>query len=190
MLFGVQRRLLDRVMLPVGGFQKAEIRQLATELGLRTAGKRDSQEICFVSSGKHGNFVRQQRVGESLAGEINTVAGEVVGQHEGIERFTIGQRRGLGVALGEPQFVVRIEPQSRRVVICSRQQLARQQLRADRLNWLVEPPQGPFECQAQIRYNSPSQAAHAELVEGGVLQVTFQESCFGVAPGQARTIYT
>jgi tRNA-specific 2-thiouridylase len=188
-LFGIERPLLDRVLLPVGGFQKPEIRQLAQEVGLRTAGKRDSQEICFVTSGQHADFVKRQRGGESLAGEITTISGEVVGQHEGIERFTIGQRRGIGVALGEPQYVVRIEPESRRVVIGSHQQLARQQLRADRLNWLIDPPQGCFACLAQIRYNSQPQAARAELVEGGELEVTFEESCFGVAPGQAVVLY-
>jgi tRNA-specific 2-thiouridylase len=188
-LFGVKRSLLDRILLPVGGYQKPVIRQLAAELGLRTAGKRDSQEICFVTSGKHGDFVRQRRGGESLAGEIMTTAGKVVGQHEGIERFTIGQRRGLGVALGEPHFVVRIEPQSRRVVIGPHEHLARHQLLADRLNWLVDPPEGPFECLAQIRYNSSPQAAHAERNPDGQLQVTFVEPCFGVAPGQAVVLY-
>ena len=188
-LFGIQRELLDRILLPIGGYQKPAIRQLATEQGLRVAGKRDSQEICFVTSGEHGDFVRQRRGGESLSGEIMTTDGKVVGQHEGIERFTIGQRRGLGVALGEPQFVVRIEPQSRRVIIGSHDDLARRQLQADRLNWLVDPPEGRFECLVQIRYNSSPQAAHAEQDPDGKLHVTFVEPCFGVAPGQAVVLY-
>ena len=188
-LFGVDRSLLDRMLLPVGGYQKKEIRQLADELELRTAHKRDSQEICFVTSGKHGDFVRQRRGGESLAGEIVTIDGAVVGQHEGIERFTVGQRRGLGVAMGEPHYVVRIDQQSRRVVIGRHEQLARTELQANRLNWLVDPPSESFECLAQIRYNSSPRPARAVLLDDQQLSLTFEEPCFGVAPGQAVVLY-
>ena len=110
MLFGIERRLLARMMLPVGGYRKPQIRELAAKVGLRVADKRDSQEICFVTSGKHDEFVRQRRRRHrSLSGEIVTTEGRVVGTHPGIERFTIGQRKGLGVAMGEPYFVVRID---------------------------------------------------------------------------------
>jgi len=195
-LAGIPRPLLRRMLLPVGGFQKSEIRHRAGELGLRVADKKDSQEICFVTSGHHGDFVRDKRraalAAEGLtpaehatAGEIVTVGGEVVGQHPGIEGFTIGQRRGLGVALGEPRFVVRIEPETRRVVIGEKEDLRRQSLFAQRLNWLVEPPTAPLRCLAQIRYNSPATAASVEPLAAGRWQVTFDEPRSGVAPGQA-----
>jgi tRNA-specific 2-thiouridylase len=113
----------------------------------------------------------------------------VVGRHDGIESFTIGQRKGLGVALGEPQFVVRIEPDSLRVVIGRREELARRELVARRVNWLCTPPAGHFRCWAQIRYNSPPAAATAECRTDGELNIEFDEPRYGVAPGQALVCY-
>ena len=101
-LFGIKRKYLKRMLLPVGGFDKSTIRSIATELGLNVAEKKDSQEICFVTSGKHDEFVRSRRTDHDTSGKIKTVDGHVVGDHTGIERFTIGQRKGLGVAMGEP----------------------------------------------------------------------------------------
>jgi tRNA-uridine 2-sulfurtransferase len=188
-LFGIERKLLSRMMLPVGGFRKAEIRQMAAEMGLRVAGKKDSQEICFVTSGKHDEFVRGRRRNIDTAGEIVTTAGAVVGRHAGIEGFTIGQRKGLGVAMGEPYFVVRIEADARRVVIGRQEELAQRELTADQCNWLVDPPAGEFSCTAKIRYNSPPAAARAEALAGGRLRVVFDEPRAGVAPGQAVVVY-
>lgn len=184
-LFGIAKELLPRMMLPVGGFQKSEIREMAGKVGLRVADKKDSQEICFVTSGKHDEFVRQRRPGVSLAGEIVTTSGEVVGTHPGIERFTIGQRRGVGVAMGEPYFVVRIEPETCRVVIGRQEELARKEVTARDCNWLAEPPTGPFRCEAKIRYNSPPAAATAEVHPDGHLSIVFDEPRHGVAAGQA-----
>jgi tRNA-specific 2-thiouridylase len=188
-LFGVQREYLARMLLPVGGFQKPEIRRRAVELGLRVADKKDSQEICFVASGKHDEFVRAHRTGQATSGEIVTTEGRVVGMHKGIERFTIGQRKGLGVAMGEPYFVVRIEPETRRVVIGRKAALARRELTARRMNWLVDPPAAPFRCEAQIRYNSTAEAATAEILPDGRLSVVFDQPRYGVAPGQAVVCY-
>jgi len=187
-LFGIERRFLPRMLLPVGEFTKPQIRALAAKIGLRVADKKDSQEICFVTSGQHDEFIRQRRKGVDMSGEIVTTGGQVVGTHPGIERFTIGQRRGLGVAMGEPYFVVRIEPESRRVVIGRGEELARSTLTADRCNWLADPPGGEFRCTAKIRYNSPPAAATAELLSGR-LRVVFDQPRYGVAPGQAVVLY-
>jgi tRNA-specific 2-thiouridylase len=188
-LFGIERRYLSRMLLPVGGFEKPAIRAHAAELGLRVAEKRDSQEICFVTSGKHDEFVRARREPVDTSGEIVTTTGEVVGTHPGIERFTIGQRRGLRVAMGDPFYVVRIEPETRRVVIGEKDALARRELSAQRTNWLVDPPVGRFACAAQIRYNASAQPATAEVLPDDRLQVTFDEPQHGVAPGQAVVLY-
>lgn len=188
-LFGIERALLSRMLLPVGEYRKPEIRALAARIGLRVADKRDSQEICFVTSGEHDAFVRARRATD-LAGEIVTVDGRVVGQHPGIERFTIGQRKGLSVALGEPYYVVRIDPKTRRVIIGPRDSLAQRRLWADRCNWLTaEPPVAPFRCHAKIRYNGPAAAARAIPQADGRLEVEFEESRFGIAPGQAVVCY-
>lgn len=188
-LFGIRAPLLRRMLLPVGGYQKAEIRHLAADLGFNVAEKKDSQEICFVNSGHHGDFVRARSSGASTAGEIVTTEGRVVGQHPGIEGFTIGQRKKLGVAMGEPYFVVRIEPDTHRVVIGRKEALGRLQLWARDLNWLAPPPPEPWECSAQIRYNSDPEPAVAQILPDGRLQVDFREPQMGVAPGQAVVLY-
>jgi tRNA-uridine 2-sulfurtransferase len=188
-LFGVARDLLPRMLLPVGGFQKSEIRAMALELGLRVAEKKDSQEICFVRPGEHAAFVRNRRGANDASGEIVTTDGQCVGRHEGIEGFTIGQRKGLGVALGEPRFVVAIDAATRRVIIGRHEELGRRELTANRLNWLTEPPTAARRCLAQICYNSCPQPAVAEPLPDGRLRVVFDQPCYGVAPGQAVVCY-
>jgi tRNA-specific 2-thiouridylase len=237
-LFGIQRELLPRMMLPVGNFEKPRIRELAAGLGLNVADKRDSQEICFVTSGHHGEFVRahqaavrgspdhvqvadrrspetpgdlrsEPRRGRETSakqefsaeqalrgpGDIVTTTGEVVGRHAGIESYTIGQRKGLGVAMGEPYFVTRIDPARNQVVIGRKEELARSELTANRTNWLVDPPRNSFACLAQIRYNSPARPATAELFgesptcDKAHFRVTFDQPQYGVAPGQAVVLY-
>jgi tRNA-uridine 2-sulfurtransferase len=153
------------------------------------ADKRDSQEICFVSHGRHDEFVRARRGGLDTAGRIVTTDGRVVGQHAGIERFTIGQRKGLGVAMGEPYFVVRIDPDTHDVVIGRHAELARQTLSANHTNWLTNPGREPFRCQAKIRYNTPPAEAAARVLPDDRLEVVFAAPCYGVAPGQAVVCY-
>jgi tRNA-specific 2-thiouridylase len=192
-LAGIDRRYLSRMLLPVGGFRKTEIRAMASDLGLRVADKKDSQEICFVTSGHHGSFVRQ-RTGRSTPGSIVTTSGKVVGQHDGIEQFTIGQRKGLGVAMGEPYFVVRIETESAQVVIGQRQELSRKWLIATGMNWLVDPSRldldgGPTTQWVQIRYNSAPQRAVVQRRDGDRIHVEFVDPCLGVAPGQLAVVF-
>ena len=186
-LFGVHPPYLSRMRLPVGTYRKSEIRAIAREMGLRIADKRDSQEICFVTSGHHAEFVRA-RASSVKAGRIVTTDGTVVGSHEGIERFTIGQRKGLGVALGEPHFVVHIDPQSCDVTIGKKEALATRRLVASQANWICDVPDA-FDCDVQIRYNSRAVPAHVRRQGPTQFDVAFAEPCFGVAPGQAAVCY-
>lgn len=189
-LFNIQRQMLRRMLLPVGEYNKSQIRELAGRLGLEVADKPDSQEICFVPSGQHSEFVRRRRdPAIDTSGEFVAIDGRVLGRHAGIERFTVGQRKGLGIALGERAFVVRIEPETRRVVLGTREDLARHEVTAHRTNWLADPPSGPFRCQAKIRYNAPAAAATAEALPGDRLALHFDEPRYGVAPGQAVVCY-
>jgi tRNA-specific 2-thiouridylase len=188
-LFGIRPARLNRMLLPVGAFRKPDIRRLAATWGLHVAEKRDSQELCFVGSGKHDEFVRARRGARDTAGQITTSDGRVVGQHTGIERFTIGQRKGLGVAMGEPYFVVRIDPDTHDVVIGRHAELARRSLSANHANWLVNPGLEPFRCEAKIRYNTPPAEATARVLACGRLEVVFDAPCYGVAPGQAVVCY-
>lgn len=189
-LFGIKQKYLQRMLLPVGGYDKTVIREIAGQLGLNVAEKKDSQEICFVTSGKHDAFVRSRQSGEvSTAGDIVTSDGTVVGNHPGIEGFTIGQRRGIGVAMGQPYFVTRIHRESNQVVIGPAEELGRLELSANDTNWLVEPPREEFQCSAQIRYNSTAEPATAIVLPEGRLSVTFDSPQRGVAPGQAVVCY-
>jgi tRNA-specific 2-thiouridylase len=191
-LFGIRRELLGRMMLPVGGFEKPAIRRIAAGLGLRVAEKKDSQEICFVTRGRYDEFVRGRGAGGE-AGELVTTDGTVVGEHAGIEGFTVGQRKGLGVALGDRKFVVKIEPESRRVVIGDRGELDRVELTAANCNWLAfESPDAldePQRCFAQIRYNAPAQPATMTVLAERRLRVVFDDPQFAVTPGQAVVCY-
>lgn len=190
-LFGVKRKFLERMILPVGSFDKPTIRSIAAELGLNVAEKKDSQEICFVTSGKHDEFVRQRRDGTDTSGNIRTVAGKVVGTHPGIERFTIGQRKGLGVAMGEPYFVVKIDPENFDVVIGQKQDMATVSLVASGGNWLVDPDglKRCFDGLVQFRYNSSAVEAKTEIMENDTIRVTFAQPQSGVSPGQAVVCY-
>jgi tRNA-specific 2-thiouridylase len=188
-LFGIDKKYLSRMLLPVGDFEKPEIRRIAGELGFNVAEKKDSQEICFVTQGHYSDFIRGQRNDIDTAGEFVTTDGTVVGTHAGIEGFTVGQRKGLGIALGEPKFVVRIEPHTRRVVLGDRDELAQASLTASAANWLVPAEDVPRHCQVQIRYNTRPVGASVQLLPGRQFSVQFDEPQHGVAPGQAVVCY-
>jgi len=188
-LFGIERRFLSRMLLPVGAYEKPEIRRIAATLGMNVAEKKDSQEICFVTSGRYDAFVRARRETCDTSGELITPDGTVVGQHEGIEGFTIGQRKGLGVALGEPKFVVQIDRETRRVTLGNREDLQREDLIAAETNWLVDGADIPPNCQVQIRYNAAPVEAAVELLPEKRLRIRFMDPQYGVAPGQAVVCY-
>jgi tRNA-uridine 2-sulfurtransferase len=187
-LFGIRPDLLDRILFPVGGHSKSEIRELAHEAGLRTADKPDSQEICFIPDNDYAAFLERYRGPQDTAGELVDTSGRVVGHHSGYQHFTIGQRKGLGVTFGAPRFVVRIEPDTKRVVIGSREDLGRRQLEADGANWLARELPRKFDCTAQIRYQHTPAQCRVERVEDG-FRVEFVEPQYGVAPGQAVVLY-
>ncbi len=190
-LFGIPQRLLPRMRLPVGDFDKPTIRQIASKIGLNVAQKKDSQEICFVTQGHHSDFVKAKRGPDasSTAGRFVTTAGKHVGNHSGYEAFTIGQRKGLGIALGEPQFVVNIDPLSCDVTIGPRESMLRDGLIAGDSNWYIEPPTAPEPCLAQIRYNSDAVPATVKALDSGRFELKFDRPEAGVAPGQAAVIY-
>jgi len=192
-LFGIRPDRLSRMLLPVGNFEKPKIREIAESLNLGVAGKKDSQEICFVTQGHHSDFVRAREPLRSADtdGQIVTVDGTVVGTHQGYEAFTVGQRKGLGVAMGDPYFVVRIEPETKHVVIGPREALDRSTLSADEANWLIDPAKIPEHVSVQIRYNGQPHPARVSIVpsQPDQFDVTFDDPQFAVAPGQAAVVY-
>lgn len=188
-LFGIPRDLLPHILFPVGTLQKSELRELARRAGIRTAEKPDSQEICFIPDNDYGRFLRDYRGETDTAGDFVDTAGAVLGQHRGYEHFTIGQRRGLGMAFGEPRFVVRIEPETRRVVLGAQAELGRTALTATRANWLIDPVPESFRATAQIRSQHVPGACTVSRETAEGFQVVFDEPQFGVAPGQAVVLY-
>jgi tRNA-specific 2-thiouridylase len=188
-LFGMRRQLLPHVLFPTGEYRKGEIRDLARKIGLRVAEKPDSQEICFVPTGHYAEFVRGRRPAAATRGEIVDTAGRVLAEHAGIENFTIGQRRGLRVALGSPRYVVALEPETRRVVVGGREDLARGTIEVRDANWLDDPSSGPLRCSVKIRYRHTPAAAMIEPAGHDRVRVRFDERQYGVAPGQAAVFY-
>lgn len=206
-LFGIRDDRLPRMLLPVGDFEKPEIRRIAESLDLGVAGKRDSQEICFVTQGHHSDFVKARRpdlVG-TTSGDFVTTDGTIVGQHGGIEAFTVGQRKGLGIALGTPHFVIRIDPETNQVVLGEKAELACQHLSAGDANWLVDPDSfsvrslsdqaqsdpGSSGLFVQIRYNGSPQPAVIAIdpTRPDRFMVQFDAPVDAVAPGQAAVVY-
>ena len=188
-LFGLKRELLANVLFPVGGYTKTEIRTIAREHHLPVHDKPDSQEICFVPDDDYLAFVRDRLPGRETAGPIVDEAGTVLGSHSGFEAFTIGQRRGLGIALGTPRYVVQIEPTTRTVTLGPKASLEKAGLTAARFNWQGPEPQGPVPCLAQIRAQHRAVPATVEPLAGGRSQVIFAVPQPAIAPGQVVTVY-
>lgn len=189
-LHGIQRDVLPHLLFPVGGFTKPEIRALAREAGLTgVADKPDSVEICFVPGGDHTAVVRERRPDVARAGAIVEKDGTVLGTHDGIDRFTVGQRKGLGVAAGRKRFVLEILPETNTVVVGDSEDLLAGGLVASRVNWLADVPAGPFTCTAKIRYRHAGVGATVRATADGGAVVHFDEPQPAVTPGQAVTFY-
>ncbi len=195
-LFGLTQSQLARTMFPLGGMIKPEVRELAKDLGLPVADKNDSQEICFVPNGDYAAFIdayfEEQGIGQAATqGEIVDTSGRVVGQHAGTHHFTVGQRRGLRVAAGEPLYVISTEPSSQRVIIGRGDELMKTSLVAHGVNWLsIAAPVAPRPAQVKIR--NKHAAAHAALTPTGDdsrIQVEFHQPQRAITPGQAAVFY-
>ena len=186
-LFGMRQEQLAATLMPVGCYPKPEIRRLAEEAGFPNADKPDSQDICFIPSGDYREFLRERT--DERPGDIVDADGNVLGQHEGIQYFTVGQRRGLGLSGGPPRFVIRLEPDTRNVVIGSEPDLYQDTLYADPVSWVSGvPPTGPTDVTVKIRYKFAEAPATVTVVGGGAL-VRFREPQRAITPGQAAVFY-
>ena len=189
-LFGLRPDLLGRILFPVGGLPKSEVRRIADEADLGVCHKPDSQEICFVPTGDYAGFVRQHRPGAAVVpGRIVDQAGATLGTHEGVHGFTVGQRKGLGVAVGEPRYVLEVNAPNDLVVIGPREALDRADFAAERVNWLTPPPTGPLACEVKIRHRHPQVPATVHPAGDGRVRVEFDQPQSAVTPGQAAVFY-
>lgn len=193
-LFATTQKQIDYLRFPLGDLPKSETRALAEEMGLVVAKKADSQDICFVPQGKYSDIVSKLKPNAALAGEIVHLDGRVLGAHEGILHYTIGQRRGIGVATGEPLYVVYLDARSRRVIVGPKEALETRRVYLRDVNWLgdeeLEAAAGQgFECFAKVRSTRrPAPAVLKSDTEG--LYVELVEGEAGVAPGQACALYS
>jgi tRNA-specific 2-thiouridylase len=194
-LFGLTQAQLSRTLLPLGRLTKPEVREIARRRGLALAEKPDSQEICFISGGDYKQFLAAylEEQGEKFpesAGELVASSGEVIGRHEGISNFTVGQRKGLGVSSPSPLYVLQIDPASHRVTVGADAELGTRSLRAHRLNWISIPAlTAPMRVRAKIRHRHEPAWATLEPAGGDEVLATFDEPQRAVTPGQSAVFY-
>ena len=186
-LFGMRQDQLAGTLMPVGRYPKPDIRQMALDAGFPNADKPDSQDICFIPTGDYREFLRQRT--DDRPGEIVDASGNVLGEHDGIQFFTVGQRRGLGLSGGPPRFVIRLEPDTRRVVVGSEANLYRDTLYAEPVSWVSGgPPDPATPVTVKIRYKFAEAPATVTPVGSGAL-VRFNEPQRAITPGQAAVFY-
>jgi tRNA-uridine 2-sulfurtransferase len=189
-LFGLTQAQLAAALFPVGDLTKTEVRRLAAERGLPTADKAESQEICFVADGDYAGFVEREAPWASPSGTIVDTKGRTLGTHAGIHRFTVGQRKGLGVSHPIPLYVVAIRPESRTVVVGEEGELDARGLVARDVNWLSIPePASPLRATVKIRYRATEAGATVAPQPDGRVRVSFDAPQRAVTPGQAAVFY-
>jgi tRNA-specific 2-thiouridylase len=194
-LFGLTQEQLSRTLFPLGGYHKAEVREIAAQRGLAIAVKPDSQEICFIPGGDYKKFISAylDEQGEEIpdtAGELVSTSGEVIGRHSGVHNFTVGQRKGLGVASPDPLYVIQIDNASHRVTVGSDAQATTKTLHARDLNWIsISSLEGEMRVRAKIRHRHEPAWATIRSAGSDEVEAVFDEPQRAVTPGQAAVFY-
>ena len=190
-LWGIDRAVVARMLTPVGSSTKAETRRIARELGLVTADKKESVEICFVPDGDYAKVLESRLPVNAPAlssGPLVNTAGEVIGEHHGFARYTVGQRRGLPGGSAEPMYVVQIRPARREVVVGTAKDLEGHRVVLEEVNWLAEPLRSGDRCAVQVRYRSPAIPASVASVNGR-LALSLDTPARAITPGQSGVLY-
>ena len=189
-LYSLTQEQLAHTMFPLGNMKKAEVRELAEENGFINAGKPDSQDICFVPDGDYGAFLERYTGKKYAHGSFLDTDGNVLGTHNGFVRYTIGQRKGLGIAFGKPMYVRSIDAGNNTVTLAEDRDLYADTLTAADFNWISgQAPAGDIECQAKIRYRQKEQPAVANARPDGTVRLTFAHPQSAITPGQAVVLY-
>lgn len=190
-LWGIRQFGLRHTLFPVGEYSKSEIRQLARNFGLRTAEKKESQEICFIPDNDYARYLKAQRPDlADASGEILNQQGDAIGTHKGYPFYTIGQRKGLGLAAPEPVYVTEIEAGTNRITVGSGPDLDRIGLVASQVNWIsLVPPETEIQVEAKIRYNSPGASTRLVVTHETSVRLTFDEPQRAITPGQSVVFY-
>ena len=189
-LYMLTQAQLAHILLPLGGLTKAEVRRIAEEQGFVNAHKSDSQDICFVPDGDYARVI-QAHTGETPEpGDFVDLQGNVIGQHQGLIHYTVGQRRGLGIALGKPAYVCGLDVPHNRVIIGTNDDLFTDTCTVDAVNWISgKPPQEPVRCQAKIRYRHPAQPATVRFTDEHTAVLKFDAPQRAITAGQAAVFY-
>ena len=186
-LYTLGQKQLQHLLFPLGNLSKVEVRRLAAELGLSTANRRESQDICFIPDNDYRSFIAKHI--PIKAGDIVNTEGKVLGKHKGLAQYTVGQRQGLGLASNERLYVLRFDVANNRLVVGTKDQLLSDRLFATNLSWVSDKaPQEPIDITAKIRYKSPEAAARLHLNDG-VAEVNFYQPQRAITPGQAVVFY-
>jgi tRNA-specific 2-thiouridylase len=191
-LFGLNRKLLDRVLFPVGHLEKSEVRRIAARFDLPNRDKPDSVEICFVPDRDYARVVRQRRPEAFAEGDVVDAAGRVLGRHAGLPHYTIGQRRGLRIAAGVPIYVTALDTAANTVTVGRDEELDRSELIAEGVNFLVDGRDAPgtrFRAEVKIRYLHRAAPATVEVLPHSRIRVAFDQPQRAVTPGQAAAMY-
>ena len=189
-LYNLSQEQLAHTLFPLGELHKDQVRAIAEENGFINAHKRESQDICFVPDGDYAAFIESYTGRHYPPGDFVDTQGNVLGRHKGIIRYTIGQRRGLGLALPAPLYVCKKDPESNTVTLCPNDQLNSTVVRVTEFNWLsIAAPAEPLHAAAKIRYNMHQAPCTVEVLPGGDVQLTFDAPQRAVTPGQAAVIY-
>ncbi len=188
-LYDLEQDILAATLFPLGEQTKTQTRQIAQEFGLSTAEKPDSQDLCLIEAhGSMKDFLDKYIAPKN--GDIVDLSGNVLGQHEGIHHYTIGQRKGLGIAAPDPLYVVQLDPVMNRVIVGDRQSAGSGECGVTRLNWISIPePQTPLRCEVQVRYRSSAVPVTVIPMESQRIKLVFDEPQFGITPGQAAVLY-
>lgn len=188
-LYSLTQRQLSHTLFPLGGYRKEEIRAYAEQHGFATAHKADSQDICFVPDGDYVGFLNRTLGIVPVPGDFLDTQGRVIGTHRGVEAYTIGQRKGLGVAFGEPRFVIDKDAAHNAVILGTNEQTFSAGLIASQLNWIENEPTAPFRTHARTRYNQIEQPATVTPLDDGRVRVVFDVPHRAITPGQAVVFY-
>lgn len=189
-LFSLRQEQLSRALFPLGEMTKSDTRDTARHCGLKTADKEESMEICFVPDNDYGGFLRKAGLVDEHQGEIVDSAGRVIGHHRGIEFYTIGQRKGLGISSPTPLYVLELDAENNRVVVGDGSTLARTEFLVHQCNWIsFETPPPSFEATAKIRYNHPGTPATVTPQPGAMAKVRLETPQRAITPGQAAVFY-
>lgn len=189
-LFSLRQDQLARALFPLGEKTKSDTREVARHCQLKTADKEESMEICFVPDNDYGRFLQQAKLVEKHRGELVNLQGQVLGHHDGIEFFTIGQRKGLGISSAKPLYVIELDAANNRVVVGDDSALDRDEFVADRCNWIpFEVPSEPLRATVKIRYNHPGSSASVTPLSNTRVKVKLDSPQRAITPGQAAVFY-